>query len=100
MAYCKNWTGPCELRYSFYYIQDEKKTITSAKESDEALLAKSSLEIPLVKEQETDKKLAQLMKYRTVECKSISVVDPEGVQGVRLNPLPCTPILKYPMEIK
>ena len=71
MAYCKDWTGPCELRYSIYYIQDEKKTITSAKESDEALLAKSSLEIPLVKEQETDKKLAQLMKYRTVECKLI-----------------------------
>ena len=28
-----------------------------------------------------------------------SVADPEGVQGVRLNPLP-VPVFKYPMEMK
>ena len=41
----------------------------SVADSDAALLSKSSLEIPLVEEREQDKKLAHLMKYRTVQCK-------------------------------
>lgn len=48
-------------------FREEKKTIKSSQDSDAALLNKSSLEIPLVKEVDEDKRLAQLMKYRTVE---------------------------------
>lgn len=48
-------------------FREEKTTIKSSQESDAALLTKSSLEIPLVQEVDEDKRLAQLMKYRTVE---------------------------------
>ena len=50
-------------------LQDEKKAIKAEVDSDNALLVKSSLDIPLQKESEDDVKLAGLIKYRALQCK-------------------------------
>ena len=51
--------------------QDEKKALKKVQEDDDALLSKSSLNIPLVKETEEDVKLAGLMRLRAVESMSL-----------------------------
>ncbi|XP_072018317.1 probable splicing factor YJU2B [Amphiura filiformis] len=48
-------------------FREEKKSLKIAEEQDQALLTKSSLDIPLVAESDEDKKLAALMKYNVVE---------------------------------
>ncbi|XP_038048334.1 coiled-coil domain-containing protein 130-like [Patiria miniata] len=48
-------------------FREEKVELKTAMEKDKALLTKSSLDIALVPEHEDDKKLASLMKYKTVE---------------------------------
>ncbi|ESO94507.1 hypothetical protein LOTGIDRAFT_161207 [Lottia gigantea] len=48
-------------------FREEKETIREKLESDRALLAKSSLEIELVDENEEDKQIAGLIKYSVVE---------------------------------
>jgi len=51
------------LRKTF---REQKKKIEKAQESDQKLLIKSSLDIPLLKETEEDKKLSKLIKYNTI----------------------------------
>ncbi|KAE8620108.1 hypothetical protein XENTR_v10010101 [Xenopus tropicalis] len=50
-------------------FRDEKKQIKEEEERDQALLKKASLDLKLVPEKEEDKKLAALLKYRSLECK-------------------------------
>lgn len=50
-------------------FQEEKKAIKKEADTDAALLAKSSLDIPLQKESEHDVKLASLIKLRALESK-------------------------------
>ena len=47
-------------------FRDQKKKIEKAQDSDRKLLLKSSLDIPLLEENEEDKKLAKLIKYNIV----------------------------------
>uniref|UniRef100_A0A6I8S0K1 Probable splicing factor YJU2B n=1 Tax=Xenopus tropicalis TaxID=8364 RepID=A0A6I8S0K1_XENTR len=48
-------------------FRDEKKQIKEEEERDQALLKKASLDLKLVPEKEEDKKLAALLKYRSLE---------------------------------
>ena len=48
-----------------------KKAIQETAATDQALLDKSSLNLKLVEEKEDDVRMAQLFKYKTVECESI-----------------------------
>lgn len=49
-------------------LQEKKKLLKTEAEKDQALLNKSSLDIKLVPEDSSDKKMAELLKYRTVIC--------------------------------
>ncbi|KAG2470427.1 CC130 protein, partial [Polypterus senegalus] len=51
----------CQLRNKF---REEKKLIKEEAEKDETLLRKASLSIPLVKENEEDRRLASLLTFR------------------------------------
>ena len=53
-----------------YHFQTERKFLQSEAAKDCNLLSKSSLAIELVKEHKDDVKMAQLMKYKAVQCKT------------------------------
>ena len=57
------------LRKTF---RERKKKLEQAQESDKKLLAKSSLSIPLLKENEEDRKMSKLIKYNTVTSCSMN----------------------------
>ncbi|XP_053574154.1 probable splicing factor YJU2B isoform X2 [Bombina bombina] len=53
-------------------FREEKKQIQEEEEKDQLLLKKTSLDLQLLPETEDDKKLAALLKYRSLECEDIS----------------------------
>nr|XP_033779746.1 coiled-coil domain-containing protein 130 [Geotrypetes seraphini] len=63
-AWKDDFTLNSMLRRKF---REEKKTLKEEEERDQALLRKASLSIPLVKECEEDRRLATLLKYRSLD---------------------------------
>ncbi|CAI9603340.1 unnamed protein product, partial [Staurois parvus] len=50
-------------------FREEKKQIREEEQKDQAFLKKASLDLKLLPETEEDKRMASLLKYRSLECK-------------------------------